>query len=62
MLKGFKTTCLAYLHARNFNLRVKFNLQAEFKKNVKPHHQDSNQGPSAYRADALTTMLWCSSH
>ena len=31
-------------------------------KNVKPRHRDSNQGPSAYRADALTTALWCSSH
>ena len=27
-------------------------------KNVKPHHRDSNQGPSAYRVDAL----WRSSH
>ena len=31
-------------------------------KNVKPHHRDLNQGPSAYLADALTTALWCSSH
>ena len=32
MLKGFKTTCLAYLHSRNFNLQVKLNLRAELKK------------------------------
>ena len=31
-------------------------------RNVKPHHRVSNQGPSANRADALTTSLWCSSH
>ena len=24
-------------------------------RNVKPHHRDSNRGPSAYRADAQTT-------
>ena len=31
-------------------------------KNCKPHHRDSNQGASTYRADELTTALWCSSH
>ena len=54
-LKRFETTCLAYLHSRKFTLQAKL-------KNVKPHHRDSNQGPSAYRADALTTAPWCCSH
>ena len=31
-------------------------------KNVKPYHRNSNQGPSAYRADALSAVLRCSSH
>ena len=31
-------------------------------KNVKLHHRDSNQGHSAYWADALTTAVWCSSY
>ena len=32
-----------------------------FGKNVKPHLRDSNQVPSAYREDALTVVLQCSS-
>ena len=36
-----------FLHSRKFTLQAKL-------KNVKPHHRDSNQGPSAYGADALT--------
>ena len=39
-----------YLHSRNSLCKPSW-------KNVKPYHRDSNQGPSAYRVDALTTAL-----
>ena len=42
--------------------RSKTTLCQPSKKDVKLHFRDSNQGPSAYRADALTAALWCSSH
>ena len=52
--EGVDTTCLA-LHCREL-------LCKPSRKNVKPHHRDSSQGPSAYWPDALTAALWCSSH
>ena len=54
-LRGLRPPVSLLLHSRNFTLQAKL-------KNVKPHHRDSNQGPSAYRADALTTAPWCCSH
>ena len=50
----FETTCLA-LHSRKLLCKLSW-------ENVKPHHQDSNQGPFAYRAEALTAALWRTSH
>ena len=47
--------CVSLYTPENYTLQAKL-------KNVKPHHRDSNQGPSAYRADVLTAALWCSSH
>ena len=50
---GFETMCLAYLHSRKFTLQAKLE-----KCQAAPLEFE----PSAYRADALTTALWCSSH
>ena len=53
--RGLRPPVSLLLHSRKFTLQAKL-------KNVKPHHRDSNQGPSACRADALTTAPWCCSH
>ena len=54
-LRGLRPPVSLLLHSRKFTLQAKL-------KNVKPHQRDSNQGRSAYRADALTTAPWCYSH
>ena len=55
----FTIILLIHLHLRKL-IPGNSSLQAKLE-NVKMHSWDLNQKPSAYRADALTAALWCSS-